>query len=66
MNWVNLKDLFCYVWFVGAVLTSWSLTQVVPGSNALFTKNFAIEFSYSVRLLRKSYNHNRRYLFHEN
>ena len=36
MNWAQYKDPLCDLYFAGAVIASWSLTQEVAGSNNLF------------------------------
>ena len=44
MNWGQLKDPVYYPCLAGCVVTSWSLTQEVAGSDKLFYKNFVTEF----------------------
>ena len=44
MNWGQLNDPVYYPYLVGCVVTSWSLTQEVAGSDNFFYKNFVTEF----------------------
>ena len=47
MNWGQFKDVVSNMWFAGAMVAPWSLTQEVAGSNpfTVITNILVTEFS---------------------
>ena len=56
MNWAQFEDPLYYLCLAGTVVTYWSLTQEVAGSNNLLKRIlfFVTEFSNSVKTLRET------------
>ena len=53
MNWGHFKYSLCYLYLVGSVVTPWSLTQEVAGSNDHFHKKIVSEVNENISGRRK-------------
>ena len=54
MNWAQFKDSVSHMCLAGAVVESWSLTQVVEGSTLLMTNILSLNLLNSVKTFRKN------------
>ena len=56
MNWTEFKDPLCYLCLTDAVVTSFSLSQEVTGSNNLFEIYYflSLNSANAVKTLRKN------------